>query len=69
MSIRDTPFSTIILTVNSGIADCEIVETCIGDTDVAVVDCPGFDDSVRSEAEILSIRVSASLSLRNTTSA
>jgi septin family protein len=38
-----------------GTVDCEIVETCIGDTDVAVVDCPGFDDSTRSDAEILSI--------------
>lgn len=34
---------------------CQIVETRIGDTDVAVVDCPGFDDSVKSDTEILSL--------------
>ncbi len=31
------------------------METYIGETKVAVVDCPGFDDSERSDTEILSI--------------
>lgn len=34
---------------------CQIVETQIGETNVAVVDCPGFDDSFKSDTEILSM--------------
>jgi ribosomal protein L29 len=49
-------FFTIIIKKHIlGTIDCEIVETRIGETNVAVVDCPGFDDSKRSDAEILSI--------------
>ena len=44
-----------ILTRLIGTSACEIVETQIGDTNVAVVDCPGFDDSFKSDAEILTM--------------
>jgi len=32
---------------------CQMVKTCVGNTDVTVVDCPGFDDTKRSDTEIL----------------
>jgi len=32
---------------------CQIVETSVGNTDFVVMDCPGFDDTTRSETEIL----------------
>ncbi|KAH9224083.1 P-loop containing nucleoside triphosphate hydrolase protein [Leptodontidium sp. 2 PMI_412] len=42
-------------TLDSCTAVCQIVETRIGDTNVAVVDCPGFDDSTKSDTEILTM--------------
>ena len=36
-----------------GTATCEIVQTRIGRTNIAVVDCPGFNDTTRSDTEIL----------------
>jgi hypothetical protein len=45
----------MLLTLGLGTAVCQIVETRIGETNVAVVDCPGFDDSTKSDTEILSI--------------
>ncbi|KAH7378112.1 P-loop containing nucleoside triphosphate hydrolase protein [Cadophora sp. MPI-SDFR-AT-0126] len=32
---------------------CQIVETCIGNTEFVIMDCPGFDDTKRSDTEIL----------------
>src|SRR5450432_2112896 len=37
----------------TGTERCQIVETSIGNTDFAIMDCPGFDDTKRSDAEIL----------------
>jgi len=34
-------------------ATCQLVQTKIGRTNVAVVDCPGFNDTTRSDTEIL----------------
>jgi len=31
---------------------CQMVKTWVGNTDVTVVDCPGFDDTSRSDVEI-----------------
>jgi len=42
-------------TLESCTSICQIVETRIGDTNVAVVDCPGFDDTNKSDTEILSL--------------
>ncbi|CZR55811.1 uncharacterized protein PAC_05699 [Phialocephala subalpina] len=42
-------------TLTSCTSVCQIVETYVGDTKVAVVDCPGFDDTKRSDTEILSV--------------
>lgn len=47
--------SPMILTYPIGTAECEIVEIRIGDTNVAVVDCPGFDDTYKSDTEILTM--------------
>lgn len=37
----------------TGTKGCQVIETSIGNTDFAVMDTPGFDDSERSDAEIL----------------
>jgi septin family protein len=36
-----------------GTASCQIVQTKIGRTNLAVVDCPGFNDTKRSDTEVL----------------
>jgi len=36
-----------------GTATCQIIQTKIGRTSVAVVDCPGFNDTHRSDTEVL----------------
>ena len=36
-----------------GTSTCQIVQTKIGRTNVAVVDCPGFNDTTRSDTEVL----------------
>jgi hypothetical protein len=37
----------------TGTATCQIVRISIGRTNIAVVDCPGFNDTKRSDAEVL----------------
>lgn len=36
-----------------GTERCQIVETSFGNTDFVIMDCPGFDDTTRSDTEIL----------------
>jgi hypothetical protein len=36
-----------------GTATCQVIQTKIGRTSVAVVDCPGFNDTNRSDTEVL----------------
>ena len=41
------------LTKHKGTERCQILETSIGNTEFVIMDCPGFDDTTRSDAEIL----------------
>jgi GTP-binding protein EngB required for normal cell division len=58
-SLYSCSFSIILVGVfsmtneTSGTATCQVVGTRIGKTNVAVVDCPGFNDTTRSDTEIL----------------
>jgi hypothetical protein len=36
-----------------GTSQCKAVAASVGNTDLVIVDCPGFDDTVRSDTEIL----------------
>lgn len=36
-----------------GTERCQIVETSFGNTNFVIMDCPGFDDTIRSDTEIL----------------
>jgi hypothetical protein len=39
----------------SGTEKCQVIQTSIGNTDFAIMDTPGFDDTTRSDAEILKV--------------
>ena len=36
-----------------GTAECKVVAAHIGNTELVIVDCPGFDDTVKTDTEIL----------------
>lgn len=38
-----------------GTEKCQVIQTSIGNTDFAIMDTPGFDDTTRSDAEILKV--------------
>jgi hypothetical protein len=39
--------------LETGTQNCQIVDTSIGNTEFRIMDCPGFDDTRRSDTEIL----------------
>lgn len=43
----------IFLITATGTATCQMVQAKIGRTNLAVIDCPGFNDTTRSDTEIL----------------
>ncbi|KAH8672886.1 P-loop containing nucleoside triphosphate hydrolase protein [Tricladium varicosporioides] len=42
-------------TLKSCTQGCQIVETNVGNTEFVIMDCPGFDDTTRSDADILKV--------------
>jgi hypothetical protein len=39
----------------AGTEKCQVIQTSIGNTEFAIMDTPGFDDTTRSDAEILKV--------------
>ncbi|KAH0537659.1 hypothetical protein FGG08_005572 [Glutinoglossum americanum] len=52
-SLTDGLEVTVGSSLQSCTQSCQMVKTRVGNTDVTVVDCPGFDDTTRSDADIL----------------